>query len=358
MSNDLRVAYDWGPLLDPPTGVGRYTKELAEAVELTGDVSLARYAVAFGGAKDPSVRRWRVPARLIRGSWRRFGRPAIDSLVGAVDAVHATNFVLPPTAGAPGVVTVHDLSFYRDDVFPGGHRLRDLVPWSVARAARVVVPTDAVREEVIERFALPAARVTVTSEGVSPVFFGASPLPEMVLERLRIPGPFVLAVGTVEPRKNLVRLLEAWRAASPSLEGWSLVIAGPKGWGPELPETPGVLLPGWIDEASLPGLVAAASVFCYPSLYEGFGLPPLEAMAAGTPVVAARYSTAEEVLGSAAELVDPLDSAALGEAIVRVAGDRDLRAAMLVAGRARAARFTWTRAAKATIEVYRDVVEG
>jgi glycosyltransferase involved in cell wall biosynthesis len=153
-------------------------------------------------------------------------------------------------------------------------------------------------------------------------------------------------------------LLEAWRMASKSLDGWTLVLAGPKGWGPELPATPDVLLPGWIDEASLPGLVAAASVFCYPSLYEGFGLPPLEAMAAGTPVVAARYRTAEEVLGDAVELVDGLDSGALAEALVRVASDPALRTSLSMTGRARAAGFTWARAAKATFNAYRDVIEG
>ena len=358
MTEDLRVAYDWGPLLDPPTGVGRYTKELAEALELAGGVTLERYAVALGGAADPSVRRWRLPARIMRSSWRRFGRPQISSLVGSVDVVHATNFVLPPTGHTPGIVTVHDLSFYRDDVFPGGHRLRDLVPWSIRRAAQVLVPTEAIREEVVSKGSVSAAKVSVTPEGVSPVFFGASPLPEKVLERLRIPGPFVLAVGTVEPRKNLIRLLEAWRVAAPSLEGWSLVIAGPKGWGPELPETPGVLLPGWVDEASLPGLYSAASIFCYPSLYEGFGLPPLEAMAAGTPVVAARYSAAEEVLGRAPELFEPHDTEGLADALVRVAGDEALRSSMVVAGRARAAGFTWIGAAKATLRAYRDVVEG
>ncbi|MGI8773633.1 MAG: glycosyltransferase family 4 protein [Actinomycetota bacterium] len=353
----MKVAYDWGPLLDPPTGVARYTDELASELELAG-TDLVRYAVAFGGARDPAVRRWRVPARLMRRGWMRFGWPPIERLVGEVDLIHATNFVLPPAKKTAGVVTVHDLSFFRDDVFPGGHRLRELVPWSVDRAAGVLVPTAAVAEEVVERLGVSGDKVTVTSEGVSPVFFGASPLSELALERLRIPGPFVLAVGTLEPRKNLARLVAAWGEASRRLEGWTLVIAGPKGWGEELPPTPGVLLPGWIDEASLPGLMAAASVFCYPSLYEGFGLPPLEAMAAGTPVVAARYRTAGEVLGDAAELVDAEDVEALADALVRVATEPALRSALAMSGRARAAGFTWTRAAKASMDAYRNVIDG
>lgn len=343
--------------MDPPTGVARYAKELASELELSG-IDLVRYAVAFGGARDPAVRRWRVPARLMRRGWMRWGWPPIEPLVGEVDLVHATNFVMPPAPRTPGVVTVHDLSFFRRDVFPGGHRLRELVPWSVHRAARVLVPTAAIAEEVTERFELPGDKVIVTSEGVSPVFFGASPLSELALERLRIPGPFVLAVGTLEPRKNLARLVAAWREASRTLEGWTLVIAGPKGWGGDLPPAPGIVLPGWIDEASLPGLMAAAAVFCYPSLYEGFGLPPLEAMAAGTPVVAARNKAVAEVLGDAAELVEPEDAGELASALVRVATEPALRSTLAMAGRARAAGFTWTRAAKATIEAYRGVIEG
>src|SRR5919199_5365444 len=137
---DISVAVDAGPLLDPPTGVGRYTRELIAGLERFG-VAVTRYAVAWGGGDVEGIRRWRVPARLARIAWRRFGAPALDRLVGPVDVVHATNFVLPVVKGAAAAVTVHDLSFYRDDVFPGGAALRDLVPWSVERAAVVTVPT-------------------------------------------------------------------------------------------------------------------------------------------------------------------------------------------------------------------------
>lgn len=272
--------------------------------------------------------------------------------------MHATNFVLPRLARTPGVVTVHDLSFYRNDVFPGGARLRDLVPWSVRRAAKVITPTQAIAEEVRDRYELSADRVAVTPEGVSPLFFGATPLADTNLGRMGIPGPFVVAVGTLEPRKNLARLLEAWRIVQPQLDDWRLVLAGPKGWGPDLPPTPGVVLTGWVGDETLPGLYAAASVFCYPSSYEGFGLPPLEAMAAGTAVIAGAYSAAPEVLGEAALLVDPGDTEALAAALERLITDEGLRRKQQVAGRARAARFTWDNTSRATIRAYRDVIEG
>jgi glycosyltransferase involved in cell wall biosynthesis len=346
----MKIGFDAGPLLDPPTGVARYTRELGDALEARG-LELKRYAVALRGSPPPGVARLRAPARFVRATWRRFGRPRIERLTGDVDVVHATNFVLPPVA-APGVVTVHDLSFHRDDTWPGGERLRELVPWSVNRAARVLVPTRSVATEVQERYGVPDHRIEVTAEGVSPVFSGATPLGDAALARLGIHGPFVVAAGSIEPRKNLPRLLQAWSRIADDLDGWTLVLAGPKGWGPQLPKTPGVLLPGFLGDETLPGLFAAAEVFCYPSLYEGFGLPPLEAMAAGTPVVAGDYPCAGEVLEDAALRVDPMDTKAIASGLLTVATDTALRKRMVLQGRARATDFSWARAATATEEAY------
>lgn len=351
----MRVGYDAAPLLDAPTGVGRYAGELAHALTERG-VEIVRFAVSWGAPKTDGVRRWRVPALVARGAWRRFGRPSIERLTGPVDLVHATNFVLPALSKAPGVVTVHDLSFFRDDTWPGGHRLRDLVPWSVERAAAVLVPTEAIASEVAARLRVPERKLHVTPEGVAPVFFGAGALAEAALERLGIPGPFVVATGTIEPRKNLPTLLEAWRQVSSELDGWTLVLAGPPGWGPDLPETPGVLPIGWVGDETLPGLLASAELFCYPSLYEGFGLPPLEAMAAGTPAVVGRYSAAAEVLGDAAWLVDPHDAGGFADALRTLANDTALRRSYVVAGKAHAAGYTWSRTAATTMDAYRSVL--
>ena len=353
----MRVAVDAGPLLDPTTGVARYTSELIDALGDRG-VDVTRYAVAWGGSAPPNVKRWRVPGRAARWSWRRLGRPAIDRLVGDVDLVHATNFVLPALRGIPGIATIHDLSFYRDDVFPGGERLRDLVPWTARRAARIIVPTETIADEVSERLSIGRDRVSVTYEGVGPIFFGASPLSDGALASMGIRKPFALAVGTIEPRKNLPRLLAAWAAARAELSGWTLVLAGPSGWGPELQPVEGVVPLGWVGDETLPGLLAAADLFCYPSLYEGFGLPPLEAMAAGTPVLVGGYSCAAEVVGDAAVIVDPLDVDAWSGALVELAGDPGIRAGLAVAGRARAARFTWESTASATIRAYSEVTGG
>jgi glycosyltransferase involved in cell wall biosynthesis len=352
----LSVGFDASPLLDPPTGVGRYARELASSLEARG-VRVKRYAVALRGRDQPSVTRWRVPARLAQGTWRRLGRPRLDRLVGPVDVVHGTNFVLPALASAPGLVTIHDLSYLRDDAWPGAGRLRRLVPWSLARAAGVIVPTTVVADEVAGRYGIDPAAVTVSGEGVSPAFFGATPLADGALADLGIVAPFVVAVGTIAPRKNLQSLLAAWERVRSRLRGWSLVLAGPAGWGPALPPAEGVVLPGWVGDETLPGLLAAAQAFCYPSVYEGFGLPPLEAMAAGTPVLAGRYSAATEVLNNAALLVDATNVEALADGIVTVASDDAARRRLVTAGRARAAMFTWERAARATERAYRRTLE-
>lgn len=353
----MRVAFDAAPLLDPQTGVGRYVRELGRALEVQG-IEVQRYAVSFTGRNVDHIVRWRVPARLAQEMWRRFGTPSIRSLVGDVDVLHATNFIVPPLSGKPAVVTVHDLGFFRDDVFPGGHRLRDFVPWSIERATLVLVPTNAIKAELIERLEIDSNKVVVTPEGVSPLFFSATPLAPGALNRLGIRQPFVLAVGTLQPRKNLTRLLAAWNAIRSDLDEWTLVLAGPKGWGPELPETPGVVLLGWIGDETLPGLLAAADIFCYPSLYEGFGLPPLEAMATGTSAVVGRYSAAEEVLGDAALLFDPLDVDALAAALTDLAKDDGERARWGRVGKAKAASYSWEKTATLTASAYRRCVEG
>jgi glycosyltransferase involved in cell wall biosynthesis len=255
------------------------------------------------------------------------------------------------------VVTIHDLSFLHDYAFPGRKGWERMVPWSVRRAAKVIVPTEAVATEVAERFDLAGERIAVTHEGVAPVFFGATPLSEHVLAEMGIGRPFAIAAGTIEPRKNLARLLEAWSSVGPG-SGWTLVVAGPKGWGPGLPKTPGVVTTGWVGDETLPGLLAAADLFCYPSLYEGFGLPPLEAMAAGTACLVGDYSAAEEVVADAAVRVDPLDVGAIAEALEALMGDDSHRRALAVTGKARAAGFTWEGNAAATIDVYRSVIEG
>jgi glycosyltransferase involved in cell wall biosynthesis len=354
---DVRVAYDCHSLLTSPTGIARYTQRLGLALEERG-VELRRYAVGWSGSPPQGVAHRRLPNPIVHRTWRAAGLPSIFGLTGPVDLVHGTEFVLPPLKGVPGVVTVHDVSYLRDDAFPGAQRLRSLVPWTLRRAARVLVPSRTVAAELEDAYGAVAGTVVVTHEGVGEEFFDAVPLDATRLAALGVKRPFALVVGEVQPRKNLPALVEAWGRARSRLPAWSLVVAGPAGWGPSLPETEGVTPVGWVPDDVLPGLMAAADLFCFPSHYEGFGLPPLEAMAAGTAVLAGRYDSADEMLGDAAHLVDQHDVGALAEGIVSVATDDELRAELSRRGRERARAFTWERAAGLTLAAYEEVLAG
>lgn len=350
----LRVGLDAGPLLDPPTGIGRYTRELWRGLEGVG-AEVSPFAVSLRGRGDPNIKTRRVPARVMHELWRRTSKPGVDGLVGDVNVVHGTNFVLPP-ASAPGVVTIHDVSYLRDDAFPGAAQWTRMVPWSLERAAGVITVSRAVADELIDLYGVDASLVDVTHEGVAPVFFGATPLGDGALARMGIARPFVLAAGTIEPRKNLPRLLEAWSSLGDARAGWTLVLAGPKGWGPGLPETDAVVPTGWVGDETLPGLLAAADLFVYPSLYEGFGLPPLEAMAAGTACVVGNYPAAAEVVADAALVVDALDVASIANGVAALLRDNQARRSYVVSGKARAAEFTWDRTAKATMAAYEKAI--
>ena len=347
----MRVAIDVGPLGPQPTGVGRYTQGLLDGLR-SRRVDLRPYVVSLRASPDPKVARWRVPARIAELSWRLLERPSIESLVGEVNVVHGTNFVLPATRSAAGVVTVHDLSFLRDDAGGQSARLRKVVPWSVERAAAVLVPTRAVADEVCSSYRVSPGAVFVTPEGVAHRFFGAPEIGETPLRSLGISKPFCLALGGLEPRKNIPRLVRAWEAAGLSRKGWSLALVGARRAIAEPPMGAGVVTTGYVDDDLLPGLLSAATMFCYPSLYEGFGLPPIEAMAAGTPVVAARQPSTQEVLGDAALLVDGRDVEALAGALTAVAKDEALRDRLRSDGVTRARSFSWERTTEATLAAY------
>jgi glycosyltransferase involved in cell wall biosynthesis len=226
-----------------------------------------------------------------------------------------------------------------------------MVPWSLGRAGRVIVPSGAVAAELAAHYNV-GERVDVVYEGVGEEFLDARPLPSGRLEDLGLRPPFVLVVGELQPRKNFPRLLEAWDDARRALPGWTLAIAGPVGWGPSIRPVDGAQLLGWVPDALLPGLMAAAELFVFPSLYEGFGLPALEAMAAGTAVVAGNYGPAEELLGDAALIVDRTSAEELAAAIVDLAEDEVARSRLAARGRTRAERFNWEEAARKTRASY------
>ena len=269
-----------------------------------------------------------------------------------------------------GVVTIHDLSFLRvpQCADPGLRQyLTERTPPSVARARRVLADSQNTRRDLIELLDVTPEKVSVVYAGVEPRFRPVRDLErlEQVRQRYHLPELFVLFVGTIEPRKNLGRLLSAY-AQMRRQTGLphQLVLSGSNGWLYEeiydkvsrdgLQED--VVFPGFVADEDLPALYTLADLFVFPSLYEGFGLPPLEAMSCGTPVVASNNSSLPEVLGSAALFVDAEDVEGLADAMARVLGDAMVRTRLADLGRAQAARFTWEDAARQLVKAYEAVL--
>ncbi|OQA42147.1 MAG: Alpha-D-kanosaminyltransferase [Chloroflexi bacterium ADurb.Bin325] len=307
-----------------------------------------------------------------RSPWRRIAweQTQLARHTRNTDLLHGLAFAAPLAAACPTVITVHDLSFLR---YPHAFRafnrryLSLFTRLSARRAARVIAVSESTRQDVIALCGVPGERVVTVHNGVGAEFRPAAAGEVAAFRAARgLPDRFILFLGTLEPRKNLRRLLEAYAKLRGS-QGTALpplVIAGGKGWfyeeiyaaAAELGLLDAVSFPGFIPVEDLPWWYRAAELFVYPSIYEGFGLPVLEAMACGAPVITSTASSLPEVAGDAALLVPPDDAAALADAMHRVLAAPALRAQMREAGPRQAARFSWRAAAHATAEVYRTVL--
>lgn len=357
-----------------PGGIGTYVRHLVPALARSDpELRIVPFRARFSDREPPEpwlagyrVEELRWSIRALYPAWDLLGRPSLPPSLRAVELVHATNHAaIPPRApGQRLVATVHDLAFLRfPRMFPPTWRAlyRLGLRAAVRRADAILTPSRATAEDLVARTRVDPGRVHVT-----PL---AAVLPEgereidHVLQRLRIRAPYVLYVGTLEPRKNLVRLVRAYRRIAGGDLPHALVLAGPLGWGHEpllreiaLPGPGEIVLTGPLPEEDLDALYRGASAFCYPSLHEGFGLPVVEAMARSVPTVTSRTSSLPEVAGDAALGVDPRSVSEIAEALRRVLTDTDLAERLAAAGRERAARFSWEETARRTLQVYREVL--
>ncbi len=354
--------------------MGRYAQELAEALIALGGGP--GYTLFYNRADQawPEAPLDRLP-RLAMAAGDRPWRLRVllahlthrpqDRLFPGVAVFHGMDHLLPRLRRVRGVFTLHDLTVR---IFPGAHTLLNrwyltlMMPRFLAAADAIVADSEATRRDALRLYRLDEGRVQVVHAGVSPRFRpGGLEAVAGVRRRYGLPEGMILYVGTIEPRKNLVALLEAYRALRDRGRNERLVIAGRQGWHAapflrrlrQLGLQHEVILPGHIDDRDLPALYSAAKVFVFPSLYEGFGLPVLEAMACGTPVICSDASSLPEVAGEAALLVPPRDVGGLAEAMGAVLSDGALRAELARRGLARARLFTWEKAAHAMQAVYR-----
>ena len=354
MPRPLRVAYTleqcWH---DVPGGTARSALEVARRLLDRDDVELFPVAGRHRNPPDapyvpPTGTRALPLARpFLYETWNRWSWPKVERSTGEIDVCHST-LAIPAATDAPHVVTVHDIAFvHTPDRFTGhGARVMRTGLERCRAADLLLVPSAATRADLIAE-GFDADRVRIVPWGVTGAAAGPGEI-ERVRRRYDLPERFVLFVGTLEPRKNLERLIAANAVSSARLP---LVVAGPAGWGELADPGEAARRIGFVPDADLFGLYSAATVFAYPSLEEGFGLPVAEAMASGTPVVTSRGSATEEVAGGAAVLVDPRDVASIASGIDRAIAES---ATLIEAGSVRAAELAWDTTVDATVEAYRD----
>jgi len=372
----MRVAIDGRLLFYRRAGIGQYTLRLVEA--LTRIAPRERFLLLQDRRQRgpllqaPNLRH--VPVWTpSHHRWEHFTLP-LELLPLRLDLFHSPDFVLPERRAFAGVVTVHDLAFLRFPhlVTPQAARYYGRVHRAVRSAERVIVDSECTRRDVLELLGIPEEKVTVVYMAAGPAFHPYEVPPEdrrTFSGYVLAPQQFALFVGTIEPRKNLPGLLRAFhrmRERYPDLEPHPrLVIVGEEGWLSqevfrvvnELRLAQEVAFIGSLPLGDLVWLYRAARLFVFPSLYEGFGLPPLEAMACGAPVIASSAGALPEVLGDAAWLIAPEDTEGWAEAMARLWGDDALRAQLRTRGLERAGRFSWDEAAGRTLGVYREAVE-
>jgi glycosyltransferase involved in cell wall biosynthesis len=379
----MSICIDLSAAAHERAGLGRYAASLALAL-------LPRVPDLRAFINHPAESHLRPPlseltthtVRLPRKRWRLraavsyFGAPSLDGAFAGVRLYHATEHLLPVLRRSRSVFTLHDAAYL---IYPAYHLpqnrifLRLMMPRFLRRADVVIAVSEATRRDAERFYRLPARKLRVIPEGVEPRFRPVTDTARLaeVRHRHTLPERYILSVGTLEPRKNLVTLLEAYaalRRAGRLQPGAGLVLAGGKGWLYEdtlarlkalgLDADPAVVLTGYVPEADLPAILSGAEVFAFPSVFEGFGLPPLEAMACGVPVVCSNASSLPEVVGQAGVLLPPTDVAAWAAALERLLANPAERAERRALGLARAAQFTWEAAAEQTLAVYAEVLGG
>lgn len=375
----VRIAIDFRSTIGQPAGIGRFTNNLVKQIALLD--SRNKYILYSFYPKMPnkeikefikkhpnlSLKTHPVPGRVMRYLWDYFKIP-IEFSIGEVDIIHIMDFLIPKIKKARLIVTVHDISSI---LFPQWHTrytrrwVKDRIHLAKENAHKIIVDSVHTKKDLVQRLDVSEDLITVIYGGVGEQF---QPIKNQgvlnrVRERYNIKDKYLLFLGTLEPRKNIPGLIKAFHKIKNGFLNYQLVIAGKRGWKfQEIFKTVGelrledkVIFTGYLPEEDTPSLYSGAQAFVYPTLYEGFGFPPLEAMACGTPVITSNLSSLPEVMGEAGILIDPNNIDELSRAIESVLSNEDLKRELRAKGLRQAAKFSWKRCAQETLKVYQEV---
>jgi glycosyltransferase involved in cell wall biosynthesis len=373
----VRIGIDATSLPAQLTGAGNYVFQLITALNRIDTTN--QYLIFTTTLQAEALSVEREGFRVLRQNFRSRGTRLVWEQVGLpalvrrhrLDVLHSPHYTMPLRHSARSVVTFHDLTFL---LYPELHQVAKriffpaIMRWSARHARRIITVSESTRRDLIRMLGVPPDRVTTVLSAADSDYRpapGAEVADVCARYGLR-PGEYLLYVGVLEPRKGVDRLVEAFSRVTPAAGGLTLVIAGKRGWMYDrifaqvaaLGLQEQVRFPGYVPRADLPALYSGARAFVYPSRYEGFGLPVLEAMSCGTPVITTNVSSMPEVAGDGALLVDPDDVHGLAAALARVVHNARLREELSCRGQARAASFSWERCARETLRVYEDAVNG
>ncbi|MCI0661862.1 MAG: glycosyltransferase family 4 protein [Acidobacteria bacterium] len=371
----MRVALDAIPLVAAKTGIGHYTDALAEWLARAHPnhqyqlLSPFDFAFEAGNGKPTNLNKQFLPTRSIFRKWWLIGLPALLQ-ISPVDIFHGTNYCIPIFAPCPSVVTIHDMSLLAQSqthepaaVTQGKRRM----PIMARRASMIIAPSEWTKKEIISYLGTRPEKIRVIYEAARDNMKPVTPDEgQLVLAKYQVRRPYLLYVGTIEPRKNLLTLIRAYdELMRTTVHRPQLVLCGGRGWLDsdvfnlvrELRLQEQVRFTGYVEDGDLPALFSSAEVFIYPSIYEGFGLPPLEAMACGAPVISSNATSLPEVVCEAGLMHDPGDFRALTQCIVKLFDDAAMQEYFRRAGMKQAARFSWERAARETQAVYDEVIQ-